>query len=135
MAAPDHEYLLDTNIVSELVHEPQGRVARRIARVGERRVCTSIVVACELRYGAQKKGSPRLAAQLEAILAALPVLAFEADADRHYGEIRVALERSGRPIGANDLLIAAHARAAGLGLVTRNAREFSRVPGLRVSSW
>ena len=79
MAVHDYRYLLDTNIVSELLREPQGTVARRIARVGERRVCTSIVVACELRYGAQKKGSQRLSQQLEAILGALPVLALEAD--------------------------------------------------------
>ena len=135
MQAPAYRYLLDTNIVSDLVREPQGNVARRIARVGESRVCTSIVVACELRYGAQKKGSPRLAAQLDAILQVLPVLALEADTDRHYGDIRATLERAGRPIGANDLLIAAHARAAGLRLVTRNSDEFSRVPGLRVTLW
>jgi tRNA(fMet)-specific endonuclease VapC len=98
-------------------------------------VCTSIVVACELRYGAAEKGSPRLAAQLESILQALAVLPLESGADRHYGEIRAHLERGGRPIGANDLLIAAHARAAGLQLATRNVDEFSRVPGLRVTSW
>jgi tRNA(fMet)-specific endonuclease VapC len=130
-----HRYLLDTNIVSELVRDPHGAVARRIARVGEDSVCTSIVVACELRYGAAKKGSRRLSAQLEAILDALAVLPLEAGADRHYGEIRAHLERLGRPIGANDLLIAAHARAAGLQLVTRNLDEFARVPGLKVKDW
>ena len=60
-------YLLDTNILSHLVREPAGIVARRIAAVGEAKVCTSLVVACELRFGAAKKGSPRLTAQLEAI--------------------------------------------------------------------
>ena len=131
----DYRYLLDTNIVSDLVHQPQGAVAKRIARVGESRVCTSIVVACELRYGAAKKDSPRLTAQLEAILQALPILPLEPDADRHYGEIRAALERAGRPVGANDLMIAAHARSAGLILVTRNTAEFSRVPGLKLADW
>jgi tRNA(fMet)-specific endonuclease VapC len=72
---------------------------------------------------------------LEAILDALAVLPLEAGADRHYGEIRAHLERLGRPIGANDLLIAAHARAAGLQLVTRNLDEFARVPGLKVKDW
>ena len=135
MPSAAHRYLLDTNIVSDLVRDPHGAVSRRIARAGEEAVCTSIVVACELRYGAVKKGSPRLSAQLESILQALAVLPLEADADRHYGEIRAHLERAGRPIGANDLLIAAHARAAGLQLVTRNTDEFSRVPGLKVASW
>jgi tRNA(fMet)-specific endonuclease VapC len=127
--------MLDTNVVSDLVRDPRGVVARRIARVGEGAVCTSIVVACELRYGAAKKGSERLSAQLESILDALAVLPLESDADRHYGEIRAHLERLGRPIGANDLLIAAHARAAGLQLVTRNMDEFSRVPGLKATNW
>jgi len=130
-----HRYLLDSNVVSDLVSDPHGVVARRIARAGEASVCTSIVVACELRYGAAKKGSARLCAQLESILQALAVLPLEAGSDRHYGEIRAQLERAGRPIGANDLLIAAHARAAGLHLVTRNVGEFSRVPGLKVTSW
>lgn len=135
MHSAAHRCLLDTNIVSDLVRDPHGAVARRIARAGEDAVCTSIVVACELRYGAAKKGSPRLSSQLESILQALAVLPLEPDADRHYGEIRAHLERLGRPIGANDLLIAAHARAAGLQLVTRNVDEFSRVPGLKVTSW
>ncbi len=135
MRSPAHRYLLDTNIVSDLVRNPQGAVARRIARAGEATVCTSIVVACELRYGAAKKGSPRLTAQLESVLEALAVLPFEPEADRHYGEIRAHLERLGKPIGANDLLIAAHARAAGLRLVTLNIDEFARVPGLKVATW
>ena len=135
MRSTVHRYLLDTNIVSDLVHDPHGDAARRVARAGENAVCTSIVVACELRYGAAKKGSPRLSAQLESILQALAVLPLEAGADRHYGEIRTHLERAGRSIGANDLLIAAHARAAGLQLVTRNVDEFSRVPGLKVAVW
>jgi tRNA(fMet)-specific endonuclease VapC len=135
VAAGSYRYLLDTNIVSDLVRRPQGAVAGRIARVGEGRVCTSIVVACELRFGAAKKASASLGAQLEAILAVLPVLPLESEADRHYGEIRAALEKAGRPIGANDLLIAAHARSEGLTLVTRNTDEFSRVPGLKVVTW
>lgn len=130
-----HRYLLDTNVVSDLVRDPQGAVARRIVRVGESAICTSIVVACELRYGAAKKNSPGLTAQLESILGALTVLPLEPDADRHYGEIRAHLERMGLPIGANDLLIAAHARAAGLRMVTRNVSEFARVPGLKVTTW
>ncbi len=74
-------YLLDTNVVSDLVRNPQGKVAQRIRKVGEARVSTSIIVAAELRYGAAKKGSARLSAQLEAVLSALDVLPFEPPAD------------------------------------------------------
>ena len=100
-------YLLDTNIVSDLVRNPQGRVTARIGAVGEAQVSTSIIVAAELRYGAAKRGAPRLAAQLEAVLAALEVLPFEAPADAAYGRLRADLEAAGQPIGGNDLLIAA----------------------------
>lgn len=131
----EHRYLLDTNAVSDLVRFPQGAVAKRIARIGEPAVCTSIVVACELRYGAAKKASDKLTAQLEAVLDVLPILPLEPGADRAYALIRAALERAGTPIGANDLLIAAHARSLGLALVTGNRREFDRVPGLVVRSW
>ena len=94
-----------------------------------------IIVAAELRYGATKKNSPRLTAQLEAVLGALEVLALEAPADIRYGRIRASLERMGRPIGANDLLIAAHALSLDFTLVTDNEREFSRVDGLRIENW
>src|SRR6202041_4156085 len=111
-------YLLDTNIVSDLVRSPQGKVAQQIHKVGEAQVCTSIIVAAELRYGAAKKGSQRLTAQGEAVLGALDVLPFEAPADEAYGLIRARLERAGQPIGANDLLIGAHAIALGCVIVT-----------------
>lgn len=128
-------FLLDTNIVSDLARHPQGRAAARIAELGENAVVTSIVVAAELRYGAAKKGSKRLASQLEAILGALDVIAFDAPADASYGAVRVALEAGGTPIGGNDLLIAAQALALDMVLVTDNEREFRRVPGLRVVNW
>ena len=132
---PKPAYLLDTTIVSDLVRRPAGRIRDCIAARGEGRVCTSIVVAAELRFGAAKKGSKRLTAQLETVLAALDILPFDEPADRRYGEIRAALERAGTPIGANDLLIAAHALAHGLILVTANEDEFRRVPGLVVENW
>lgn len=128
-------YLLDTNIVSDLVRHPQGRVAQRIRVVGEADVCTSIIVAAELRYGAAKKGSPRLAAQLEAILGALDILPFEAPADAAYGLLRVRLEQAGRPIGGNDMLIAAHALALRHTLITDNEREFARIADLPCENW
>jgi tRNA(fMet)-specific endonuclease VapC len=128
-------YLLDTNIVSDLVRNPQGKVAKRVRSVGEKLVCTSIVVAAELRYGAEKKGSPRLSSQLNAVLGALEVLPFEAPADTRYGWLRARLEQRGTPIGANDLLVAAQALALGYVIVTDNEREFSRVEGLRLQNW
>jgi tRNA(fMet)-specific endonuclease VapC len=128
-------YLLDTNIVSDLVRNPQGRVAERIREVGEAQVCTSIIVAAELRYGATKKGSPRLSVQLEAVLGALEVLAFEAPADAVYGRLRTRLEQAGRPLGGNDLLIAAQAVALGHAIVTANEREFARIEGLPRENW
>ena len=128
-------YLLDTNIVSDLVRNPQGRVTSRIREVGEAQVCTSIIVASELRYGAVKRGSPRLTAQLDAVLEALEVVPFEAPVDVAYGVLRARLERAGRLIGGNDLLIAAHAVALRHTIVTDNEREFASIDGLPCENW
>ena len=132
MSAP---YLLDTNVLGDLVRNPQGRVAARIAEVGEQSVATSVIVAAELRYGAAKRGSRRLLEQLEAILGALEVLPLQSPADRIYGRVRVVLEAAGTPIGANDLLIASQALALDRAIVTANMRVFARVPGLRMENW
>ena len=129
------QFLLDTNIVSHLVRHPQGVIRDRIAEVGEETVCVSLLVAAELRFGAARKQSARLTQQVEAVLSVLPILALETPVDPHYAELRVRLETSGCPIGPNDLIIAAHARALGLTLVTHNLTEFSRVPGLLVQNW
>lgn len=131
---PTH-YLLDTNILSDLIRNPQGSAAQRLAEVAGATVCTSIVVACELRYGAAKRASPTLTQRVEALLDSIPVLPLDAEADRHYAEIRTALESAGQCIGGNDLLIAAHGRAMDAILVTHNCREFERVPGLSVADW
>lgn len=128
-------YLLDTDAVSSLIREPKGSTTFHLARQGVDAVCTSIVVAGELRFGARTSGSERLASRVEAILVAIPVLPLDAPADRHYGDIRDALRREGTPIGPNDLWIAAHARSRDLTIVTGNDREFLRVPGLRVENW
>ena len=128
-------YLLDTNIVSAVIRDPQGRVTERIREVGEANIATSIIVAAELRYGAAKKGSARLTAQVEAVLGALEVLPFEDPADRVYGVLRAGLEQKGQPIGGNDLLIAAHALSLGFTLVTANEREFSKIDDLPCENW
>ncbi len=131
----DFRYLLDANILSDLLRNPGGRVARRIAVVGEATVCTSIVVSCEVRYGAAKKGSAALSERVERILGSLEILPLDKEADRHYAEIRSHLERMGQPIGPNDLLIAAHALALDLTLVSDNVEEFARIPHLSLENW
>jgi len=128
-------YLLDTNVVSDLVRNPQGRVAARVADVGEDAVCTSIIVAAELRFGAAKKGSERLTDQLERVLSVLDIQPFETPADVIYGRLRAQLEAVGTPIGGNDMLIAAHALATDCAVATDNGREFERVSGLKVENW
>ncbi|MBK6853654.1 MAG: type II toxin-antitoxin system VapC family toxin [Burkholderiales bacterium] len=128
-------WMLDTNALSELMRKPDGLLARRLANEAPDNVCTSIVVACELRFGARRKGSAALTQRVEQLLEALEVLPFDEPADEHYADIRAALERAGTPIGSNDLFIAAHARSRGLTLVTHNVREFERVSGLKVADW
>jgi tRNA(fMet)-specific endonuclease VapC len=128
-------YLLDTNILSHLIRQPQGVVAERIAIVGEANVLTSIIVACELRYGAAKRASRRLTRQVEAVMGALTIKPLESEVERVYASIRVALEKKGTPIGAHDMLIAAHARALDAICVTDNVAEFKRVPALKVENW
>ncbi len=128
-------YLLDTNILSDLVRQPQGIVATRIAAAGEETVCTSIIVAAELRFGAAKSGSSKLANRVDLILSAVEILPLESPADHHYGKLRHHLTNQGTPIGPNDMLIAAHALSVGLTVITANTREFSRVPGLNTENW
>lgn len=127
--------MLDTNIVSDLLRNPQGPVTRHILRVGSDAVCLSVITAAELRYGCARKGSAKLRANVEAILGSIQVLAYDVPADAEYGRIRAELDSGGKPIGPNDLLIAAHAYALGAVLVTANTGEFSRVRGLQVENW
>lgn len=126
--------MLDTNIVSHLMRVQSGPAWDR-ARAVESGLCVSIVVAAELRFGARRLSSPRLSAAIEERLRSLVVVPFEAPADRYYADVRATLEQRGTTIGANDLLIAAHALALDLTLVTANTREFSRIPDLRVENW
>jgi tRNA(fMet)-specific endonuclease VapC len=127
--------MLDTNIISDLIKNPRGRAARRIARVGEDNVCTSVIVAAELRYGCARRGSKRLLKAVEDLLGEISVLPFDVPGDAEYGKIRSNLEAAGKPIGGNDLLIGAHALATGATIVTANADEFKRIHGLKVENW
>lgn len=128
-------WMLDTHALSELIRDPRGPVMQRLSDVAPDVVCTSIVVACELRFGAQRKGSAVLTERVNALLDAMVVLPFDEPADEHYADIRATLERAGTPIGSHDILIAAHARSRALTLVTHKLREFQRVPGLKVEDW
>lgn len=128
-------FVLDTNIVSDLLRNPRGRSMERIREVGEDQVCTSIVVAAELRYGAAKKGSPRLTAAVDAVLGVMQVLPLDVLADTVYGQLRARFEKWGQPIGGNDLLIAAQVVAVDGTLVTDNEREFGRIEELRCDNW
>jgi len=125
--------MLDTNMVSEVLNHPHGAAAVRIGRELSA-VSISIVVACELRFGAAKKGSARLASRVNTLLDLIEVEPLAPPVDVVYGELRARLEREGRPMDANDLLIAAHAMALGRDLITRDT-AFSRVAGLNIEDW
>jgi tRNA(fMet)-specific endonuclease VapC len=133
MAEP--AWMLDTNVLSDLIRNPRGALVQRLSVTEPEAVCTSIVVACELRFGAKRKGSSALTERVEQLLDSMTILPLDEPADQHYADIREMLEKSGTPIGNNDLFIAAHARSRGLTLVTHNVREFERVPALRVEDW
>jgi len=133
--APPVRYLLDTNILSDLIKNPTGRVAARVRALAPETICTSAVVAGELRYGATKKASAKLSQRVEQLLRTIPVLPLDDAATDAYGTLRTELEHRGQPIGANDLWIAAHALASHCTLVSHNAREFARVATLRVEDW
>ncbi len=131
-------YLLDTNILSNLINNPNGKIMRRIAEVGEDHVATDVIVTAELRFGAEKRGSEALIDRVDLILSRMKVLDLASEADRQYATIRVDLEAQGTPIGGNDLLIAAHVvcldQSDDWVLVTANVKEFERVEGLKVEN-
>ncbi|SFO31268.1 tRNA(fMet)-specific endonuclease VapC [Mesorhizobium sp. NFR06] len=128
-------FMLDTNIISDMIQNPAGKAAAAAAREGDAAVCTSIVVASELRYGCAKKGSAKLLRKVEELLAEIPVLPLDVPVDAEYGALRAELEGMGQTIGRNDLFIAAHACASGTTLVTANMAEFTRIRKLKVENW
>lgn len=131
-------YLLDTNIISNMMRETTGIASRNFAVVAtasdDAAIVTSIVVLCELRFGLHRTPNTRLEAALQRILATIEVLPLDEDVVSDYATLRTTLERLGTPIGPNDTLIAAHALAIGATLVSGDA-EFQRVPGLQVENW
>ncbi|MBE1708971.1 MULTISPECIES: type II toxin-antitoxin system VapC family toxin [Mesorhizobium] len=128
-------FMLDTNIISDMIRNPAGKAAGAMVREGDAAVCTSIVVASELRYGCARKGSTKLLKKVEDLLAEIPVLPLDVPVDAEYGALRAELEAVGQPIGHNDLFIAAHACVLGTTLVTANIGEFTRIRKLKVENW
>ena len=128
-------FMLDTNIISDMIRNPAGKAASAMVREGDAAVCTSIVVASELRYGCARKGSAKLLKKVEDLLAEIPVLPLDGPVDAEYGALRTELEAVGQPIGHNDLFIAAHACVLGTTLVTANIGEFTRIRKLKVENW
>jgi tRNA(fMet)-specific endonuclease VapC len=128
-------FLLDTNAISDLIRDPYGRIAARIERHGIDRIGASIISAMELRYGAVQRGSAKLLTAVETVLARMIVQPFAAPADQTYAELRTDLERRGKIIDYEDMLIAAHALTLGVTLVTANVKHFAHVEGLRVEDW
>ncbi|MEO6319728.1 MAG: type II toxin-antitoxin system VapC family toxin [Polaromonas sp.] len=126
---------LDTNICSYVLRRHPASLVERFTGLDRGQLWLSAIVAAELRFGAAKLASVRFSAAVEAWLAGFDVRPWPTEATHHYASIRAALERAGQPIGGMDLLIAAHAMAEDSVLVTHNAREFLRVPGLAVEEW
>lgn len=128
-------FLLDTNICIYRINKRPAAVFERFASLRMGEVAVSSITGAELSLGVSTSGSTRNRDALEKFLAPLEILPFDEPAMRAYGPLRTTLERSGTPIGALDLLIAAHALSAGCILVSNNLREFNRVPGLRSVNW
>ncbi|WP_110657145.1 type II toxin-antitoxin system tRNA(fMet)-specific endonuclease VapC [Salinicola halimionae] len=128
-------YLLDTNICIYVIKNRPPSL-REIFNNNTARLCISSITLAELIYGAEKSAKPEHnLSVVENFVARLTVLGFDEAAASHFGQVRAGLERAGTPIGAYDLMIAAHARSRGLTVVTNNEREFDRVPGLVIANW
>lgn len=129
-------YLLDTNICIYIKNHRPAEVLARFSKLPSGKVAMSVITYGELRFGAEKSAKPKETRHiLEQLITLIPVLPMDETVSAHYGKIRQYLQVSGKPIGNNDLWIAAHALASKLVLVTNNVAEFQRVPGLRVENW
>lgn len=129
-------YMLDTNICIYAMKKKPEKVLQRLKSELDNGVCISSITLAELEYGMKHSSNPAKNEQaLLRFLVPFSVLPFGAAAASEYGEIRAYLQSQGTPIGPLDMLIAGHARAEKLILVTNNAREFERVPGLEIENW
>ena len=131
-------YLLDTNILSDMMRNPSGLAAQQfratLSRSNNASITTSVIVQCELLFGLRRRTHPRWQTHYSLLMQSVTVMPLETDVTAHYARLRNHLEQADTPIGSNDTLIAAHALALGATLVTADA-EFSRVPGLNVENW
>lgn len=128
-------FLLDTNIVSDVLKRPTGSAARRLEAAAGQETAVNTIIAGELWFGFEKRPNPRLETRLRNLLLRVQLLSVETEVGRTYGRIRASLEGTGTPIGGNDLWIAAHALTLGATLATANEREFQWVEGLSVENW
>lgn len=129
-------YLLDTNICIYALNRRPPEVLEKLRSVSRSAVAVSVITVLELRQGAEKSQDPERAHQkLDFFLSSIRALPFDEDAALVAARIRASLERQGRPVGDLDSLIAAHALAQDLILVTNNLREFERIPDLRAETW
>lgn len=128
-------YLLDTNIISHVAHDPEGAVGQRLARIDPDEIVSSVVVAAEVWFGIENNPSFRSRDRTRSFMATIRVLEMEPEVAGVYGAVRASMKRAGTQLGANDMLIAAHALARGAILVTADEQAFSRVPGLKVENW
>jgi len=127
--------MLDTNIVIYTIKNRPSQV-REAFKQHENQMCISAVTLGELIYGAERSAQPeRNLADIDGLIARLEAAPFEAYASSHFGQLRAELYRIGQAIGPYDMMIAGHARAMGLILVTHNMKAFERVSGLRVENW
>ena len=128
-------YLLDTNIISDVAHNPAGSVGKKLGAIDPAEIVSSVVVAAEVWYGVENNPSFRSRERTESFMKTVRVLAMEADVARTYGKLRAEMKRAGSELGPNDLLIAAHALSLDATLITGDEKAFSRVPGLRIENW
>lgn len=126
---------LDTNICSYILRKRPESLVQRFSALDVGDVWISVIVAAELRFGAAKLGSDGFTAVIEGWLAGFEVRPWPVEASSYYAQVRQSLDSQGQPIGNMDLMIAAHALAEDSVVITNNAREFHRVPGLAVEEW
>lgn len=129
------KYLLDTNICIYAINQRSDEIVKRLQSAGPEQLATSALVAAELAFGVEKSSRPDTKEKLMLFLSGLQVLPWTDAAIWHYARHRHLLKEAGTPIGVMDLLIASHALAEGLTLVTNNTREFERVEGLQLENW
>ncbi len=129
-------YMLDTDTCSNIMKRSSPLLLQRLQQVAVSDVCISVITQAELLFGVELSARRQKdEAACKSFLRQVDVLDFAENAAFHYAKIRADLKARGEIIGANELLIAAHARSSGLILVTNNTREFGRIGGLAIENW